>query len=129
MSTGSTAPLLVPPGNPSSGVSPMLVSMLFPFRMAHTLAPLPKCATIMLILEVGLARYEDMLERTEVYERPWAPYLRRGIGGEVEDAARGYVYMCGGMVWWKSVSKRRTWRDSGRCSRQAIFLILSIRRE
>ena len=43
---GSIAPLLVPIIRPSSGVSPIVVSILMPFRNAHRLAPLPRCATI-----------------------------------------------------------------------------------
>lgn len=46
---GSTLPLLVAPGSPASGVSPMLVSQLLPSLMAHALAPEPRCSAMMLI--------------------------------------------------------------------------------
>ena len=39
------APQRVPIINPSSGVSPIVVSTLLPSRMAQRLAPLPRCAT------------------------------------------------------------------------------------
>src|SRR5437763_213331 len=45
MTPASIAPGLVPMQSPSSAVKPKLLSTLFAFRMAHRLAPLPKCAT------------------------------------------------------------------------------------
>ena len=47
MMAGSTEPLRVPIITPSSGVSPMVVSMLFPFRTAAKEAPFPRCAVMM----------------------------------------------------------------------------------
>lgn len=45
---GSTLPLRVAPGNPARGVKPIEVSQLFPFLMAHALAPLPRCSAMIL---------------------------------------------------------------------------------
>ena len=41
---------------PSSGVMPMLVSILRPYSMAQALAPLPRCSVIIRNAEPGTPR-------------------------------------------------------------------------
>jgi hypothetical protein len=40
-------PLRVPIGNPSTAVKPIVLAMLLPARIAHRLAPLPRCSTML----------------------------------------------------------------------------------
>ena len=47
---GSISPVRVLIGKPDAGVKPILVSMLFSFFTAAILAPLPRCANIILLL-------------------------------------------------------------------------------
>lgn len=44
-------------------------------------APLPRCATTMLISLSGFFRCFDMDATIEAYEIPWKPYLRNGMLG------------------------------------------------
>ncbi len=53
---GSTLPLLVAPGKPASGVRPIDVSQLFPFLIAHALAPEPRWSAMMLVSLSGLPK-------------------------------------------------------------------------
>lgn len=91
MRMGSTLPARVPPGRPSSGERPMLVSALRPRRIMHTLAPLPRCATTRLHAASGLPRCAAVSRRMLAYESPCAPYLRSGIGGSSCGGSSGYV--------------------------------------
>lgn len=53
---GSTLPLRVAPGKPARGVKPIEVSQLFPFLIAHALAPEPRCKAIMVVSLSGLPK-------------------------------------------------------------------------
>eukprot|EP00965_Chrysotila_dentata_P187076 6171910-Pleurochrysis_carterae.AAC.1 len=61
---------------PSSGVMPMLVSMLTPPLMHATLAPLPRCITMAFSSAFGFFNSVATASTTKLYDEPWKPYLR-----------------------------------------------------
>ena len=70
-SAGSTSPERVPITRPSSGVSPIDVSMLRPAFTAVALAPLPRCSTMQSIASRPSSRAAS--RETYACDVPWKP--------------------------------------------------------
>ncbi len=59
--------------SPSSAVNPSVLSTLFRSRIAHRLAPLPRCATMTRPCAISGAT-SGRTDAMYSYERPWKPY-------------------------------------------------------
>mmetsp|Transcript_6526 Transcript_6526/g.15295 ORF Transcript_6526/g.15295 Transcript_6526/m.15295 type:complete len:297 (+) Transcript_6526:457-1347(+) len=72
----SMSPERVPITRPSSGVSPMVVSMHLPCLMQAMLAPLPRWQMMAFISVRFMLRRSAVAPVTKQKELPWNPYLR-----------------------------------------------------
>ena len=112
MTPGSSAPQRVPIASPSAGVKPIVVATLRPASIAHMLAPLPRCSTIVLAA-AALASSRGSFEAGDVFvgQAVKAVALHAGI----VELRRQRESL--GDIWIRSMERRVEARDLGKLRR------------
>merc|ERR1711969_523625 len=117
---GSRSPERVPITSPSSGVSPIEVSIERPPSIAATEAPFPRWKTIWRSCSRGRSRKSAAASLTNLCDVPWNPY-RRTRCAAASSASIAYVYAAAGRVWWNAVSNTATCGTSGKAFFAAVI--------